>query len=63
MFPQMQPPFVTYKAAVLELGLAKPVQINTNIVNVGKAKGIKADITSHASVKLIDSSEKTEKDA
>jgi hypothetical protein len=35
------------KTAVLKLGLTEPVEINTNIVNVGQTEGVKANISCH----------------
>jgi hypothetical protein len=39
-------------ATMLQLSLTQPVKINTDIINVGKTKGVEANITSHGAVKL-----------
>ena len=37
---------------VLELGLAHPVEIDTDLIDLRKAEGVKANITGHGSVEL-----------
>ena len=44
---------------VLELGLAHPVEIDTDLIDLRKAEGVKANITGHGSVELRTRSQKS----
>jgi hypothetical protein len=41
---------------VLDLRLAKPVEVDTNVIDVGKTKRVKSNVSSHRSIKLMESS-------
>jgi len=36
--------------AVLDFGLAEPVEVDSDIVNVGKAEGVEANVSGHGSI-------------
>jgi hypothetical protein len=40
------------KTTMLEFGLAKPVKVDANIINVRKTKRVETDISSHGTIEL-----------
>jgi hypothetical protein len=39
--------------AVLDFSFTEPVEVDTDIVNVGKSKGVKANVSSHGPIELL----------
>ena len=39
--------------AVLDLGLTEPVEVDTDLINIGKTEGVETDVAGHRSIELL----------